>query len=660
MLPDRDDAPGAPAVIVLSHGFWERHFGGDGSVIGRTLASTVSPPPSSAWRRASSAASASPRPRLWAPVTTQPYFSAGSSLLTDYSVESSGVQMYGRLAPGMNPRAAEQELGLLAAQLRKQNPAGIWEKEALPSDPAGYANTLRMGNGRGTGSEGGDKIYPVFALVGVLALLILAVACANLGSLLLARGVARQREISIRLAVGAGSSRLVRQLFTESLVLALLGSAAGLWLGSAVLRGLMSLTGAPPWMDPSPDRRIAAFAVGMGFAAAILFGLVPALQIARQKHRATITRQFLVGAQVAASCVLLIVAGLLGRALNHAVSAPPGFEYQQVVSIDPGLLRHGYSPAKARVFLDELRARLQALPGVQSVSLASCPPLGHVSVSAGIEVDGRSFSIQLNRVDPQFLSTMKIPLMRGRNLAAGETHSVVIGESLARGMWPGQDPLGKKFDLNGGYTVVGVAGSARTVKPEDSDSVEAYLPIETADLPVMFVLARTAGSPEDLARNASITAHELDSSAYPEVQLLKTAYGRKLENAQTTAMAVTAMGLVAQLLACLGILGVVAYAVSQRTREIGIRMALGAKPAHVLGVVLRHLLIPVTVGLAAGIAGAAALSNVLRQELFGISHLDPAAYGGALAVFTVTVTAAAVLPARRALRVDPWRALRHE
>jgi predicted permease len=660
--PGRDESSGADPVVVLSHGFWQRHFGADRLVVGKTIhlngkPATVVGVAASDFSGLSSGLS---EPALWAPVTQQPYFANGSRLLTDLSIESPGVQMWGRVKPGQNPKAAEEELRSLAAELRRQYPAAIWENERLPSEPGGYATSMTIGNRRGTGTEERDPIYAIFALVGTLTVLILAVACGNLGSMLLARGVARHREIAIRAAIGAGNGRLIRQLFTESLLLALLGSIAGLGLGFVVLRSLMAVTGAPQWLSATPDWRMVVFAVAAGFVSAILFGLTPALQTGRQRHRATVTRQVLIGAQVAASCVLLIVAGLLGRALDHATSTHPGFAYKQVVSIDPTLSRHGYSPATAQAYLDTLRGRLLALPGVESVSLALSPPLGNVTISTGIEVDGREVNILLNHVDPEFFQTMKIPLLRGRNLRHGEPRAVVIGESMARLAWPGQDALGKTFTLGEGYTVVGISGSVRSVRFGESDSVQAYLPIETADLPALFVLVKTSASPQDLARSAVTAARAMDPNTFPEVQLLSSAFRQKLQGAEYSALAVSLLGSIAHLLACLGIVGVVAYAVSQRTREIGIRMALGAKPSQVLSVVLRQFSLPVIAGLLVGVGGAAMLSQFLRGRLYGISNLDPGTYVAAIAVFSVTVAVAALLPARRALRIDPLRALRHE
>jgi predicted permease len=641
--PARDEAANAEPVVVLGQGFWQRHFGADPSVVGKTI--RLSGKPATVVGVVSSEFSGLglDTPDLWVPITQQPYFLNSRQLLTNFSDGGTSVFMWGRLRPGLTPKVAEQELRSLAAELHKQHPNDVWEKESLPSQPGAYAIRIR------------NEMYPVFALVGALCLLILAAACGNLGSLLLARGVAREKEIAIRASVGAGRGRLIRQVFTESLVLALLGSAAGMALGYIVLRGLMVWADVPAWLDPTPDRRVMVFAIGMGFAAAILFGLSPALQLARQRHRATIMRQFLIGAQVAANCVLLIVAGLLVRALDRAVFAHQGFEFQQVISIDPAF--HGYSSATARVYLDTLASRLRGLPGVQSVSMVSNPPLGNRWSVLRSDVAGRAVDIHFNNIDPAFFQTMQIPLLRGRNLMRGDTHAIVVSESLARLQWPAEDPLGKKFRDN---TVVGVSGSARLVSPEDSDAVEVYQLANADILPSMVVLVRTSVPPEGLVPFVVSTAKSIDPKLFPEVQLMKSAFRHRLQSAEYSALSVSLLGFVALLLACGGIVGLVGYAVSQRTREIGIRMALGAKPAHVLSLVLRQFTGPVAAGLLLGLGGAAALSQILRRELYGVSNLDPIAYVTAMAVFVVAVAVAALLPARRALRVDPMRALRYE
>lgn len=651
----------AEPVAVLSFGFWQRHFGADPSIVGKTIRLNrqtatvigVSTP-------TFGGLSLDPAD-VWLSIEQQPRFVPGSQLLTSFSADSSTVEMWGRLASGRTAKMAEAEMAQLAAELRKQQPKEIWENETLVSSPGGYAK-FSGGGQRGTGTpvSGREKLYPIFLLMASLVLLILAVACSNLGGLLLARGVARQREMAIRIAVGAGSGRLVRQLFTESLLLAILGSAAGLAVGYFVLRSLMLFAEAPEWLDPTPDWRVGLFAVGIGIGAALLFGLTPAWQVARQRYKANAVRQFLIGAQVAASCVLLIVSSLLVRGINHAISMNPGFEYQQVVSINPGLATHGYSDMKAKAYLETYLSRVAALPGVETVTLVSTAPLGKRTTVLHVKVDDRSVDVHTNHVDPRYFEAMKIPLLRGRNLLAGEAKAVVIGESLARVFWPGQDPIGKPFPSGEGVSVVGVAGTARTGALSDADAAEAYFPIEAGDWPGLVVLAKSAGPPEALISPLVATAQAIDPEIFPEVQTLKVSFREKLAGAERGALAVTFLGLVALGLACLGIVGLVNFAVSQRTKEIGIRMALGARPRQVLVSVLRQFLVPVVLGLMVGAGGAAGLSQVLRKELYGISHLDPVAYLAAIAVFVGAAVLAALKPARQALRIDPLRALRYE
>jgi predicted permease len=658
--PARDASAGSDPVVVLSHGFWERHFGSDPLAAGRTVHLNGKPVTVIGVAGEEFSGLSLDGPDVWLPITQQPYFFAGSKLLTDLSVEGSGVAVWGRLKPSFTPKVAEDELRSLAASLRAEHPNDIWENESLPSERGAYATSAMSGSHHGTGTRDPNQVIPVAAVISALVLLILAVACGNLGSLLLARGVAREREIAIRVAVGAGQGRLVRQLFTESLLLGLLGSAAGLGLGYVVLRSLMAMSDTPSWLNPAPDWRVILFSVGLGLTSAILFGLMPAFQVVRRRHQATLMRQILIGAQVAASCVLLIVAGLLVRSLDRA-SGAPGFDYQSVVSIDPALGNHGYSPAKARTYIDTLQSRLRDLPGVESVSFASTPPFGNKTITMGVEIGGRAIHIHTNSIDPQYFHTLAIPLLRGRNLLRGEIRAIVVSQCLAAAAFPAEDPLGKPLDLGGTkYTVVGIAGNVRVTAQQDRDETEAYFLADTPDLPSMVELVKASGKPEALAQAVASIARAIDPQVLPAVQLMKSSFQRSLRGTEYSALSVGLLALVALLLACLGIVGLVAYAVSQRTREIGIRMALGARPAHVLSVVLRQFSLPVGAGLLVGVGGAAALSRLLRGLLSGISNLDPASYLAAIGIFILRVAVAAMLPARRALRVDPLSALRHD
>ena len=660
--PDTDEQPTGDPAVLLSYDFWQQHYGGDPSVVGRpihlngknaTIVGVVSEDFSGLTFSS---------PAIWLPLTAQPYFVEGSKLLTTLSGDSDGVDVWGRMKPGVSAKMVEEELRALAGQLRMQYPNDVWEKETILTRPGGYAQNAG-GRTRSTEIPRSlqSQMAPIIAIVSTLALLILAVTCSNLGSLLLARGVTRQREIQIRTAVGAGTSRLLRQLLTESVLLGALGMAAGLGVGSMVLQYLMIWSGGPKWLTLSPDWRVIAFSLCVGLLAAVLFGFTPALQVARQRHRANRTRQVLIGTQVAASCVLLIVAGLLVRSLNHGIALNPGFDYEHAILVDPGLARYGYSPSTARAYLDDLQARLRAIPGVESVSLAATPPLGNRAKTTFVEKDGDALDVYVNPIEPEFFRTMQIPLLRGRNLHRGGENGVVVSESLARRLWPGEDPLSQYFEMGADkLPVVGVAGSARGLALNNPDAVEIYTPIGDSELVETAILVRIPGSVEAMLPGVAAVASALDPKVTPSIRPLKAAFEQKLDGTHKSALAVSVLGFTALFLACMGIVGAVAYAVSQRTKEIGIRMALGAKSIQILTVVLRQLTMPVSIGLIAGIGGAAGLSRLLRGELYGLSGLDPVAYLAAVMVFALTASCAALVQARKALRVDPIGALRQD
>jgi len=644
LSPALDDAPGAAPVVVLGYGTWRSRFGADPSIVGKTILLNKKPATIVGVLSDGFSGLGLEPPALSVPIVQIPYFEAGQDL-SAFSEKSINVQMWGRLRSGFTPAIAEQELASLAAQLHLQHPKDVWEKETLPSRPGGFAITVRA------------EMYPVLALASALCILILVAACVTLGGLLLARGVAREREFSIRSAVGAGRGRLIRQLLTESLLLAFLGLLAGLLAAYLALRGLILWADLPAWLNPMPDGRVILFASAIGVAAVILFALTPAWHVARQRYRTTTMRQILIAAQVATSCVLLIVSGLLIRALNQAMSTSPGFEYQRVIALDPG--PGAASPKEARAYLDTLRARLANLPGIVSMSMASNPPLGNRWTVFKTRLDGKAVNIHFNNVDPLFFQTMSIPVLRGRALARGDKREIVVSESLARAQWPGENPIGKQFS-DGKDIVVGVVGNARLVSPEDSDAVEAYRLAQDDLLPSMVVLVRTAGPAEPLVPAIAAISKSIDPRRFPEIHLLRISFNQKVAQARNTALTVSVLGAVALLLACLGIVGLVTYAVSQRTKEIGIRMALGAQPSQVLSVVLRQFASPIVIGLLVGIGGAAALSQILRGQLYGLSNFDPAAYTGAVLAFAIASGLAALLPARRALLVDPMLALRYE
>lgn len=647
--PARDEVAGAPPVVVISYQFWQQQFAGDAGIVGRIIHLNNKPVTVVGVLPESFGSLGGSYSDVWLPVVERPYLVEGSPVLTETGGGS--VTMWARLAPGVSARTAEQELLALTNELRRHYPKDIWDDEYIHSEPAGHMQILT------------PPLYPVLGMAGALVLLILAVACANLGGLMVARGLAREAEMGIRTAVGASRPRLFRQMFTESLLLAALGTLAGLMLSYVTLRITLVATDAPKWMTADPDWRVLSYALGIGVLAALAFGLTPALQIARRLHKRTRARQVLIAAQVAASCVLLIVAALLVRGVQHALYSDPGFQYEQVLSIDPGLGGHNYTPEAARNYIDQLRMRLLATPGVRSVAMSMMPPLSHDRVSYSQEtIHGREVVIYPDFIDQDFFRTMGITLLRGRNLEPGEQHAVVLSEGLARREWPGEDAIGKQYGTDGPdrSTVVGVVRDAHMMAVSDGEAAEVYIAAQLENMPSMALVVKTAGDPERLPAAVKTICASLDPKVLPTIQLLKAGFHQSVLQAEQIAAVASLMGMIAVLLAAVGMVGLVAYAVSQRMKEIAIRMALGAKPGQVLTSLLRQFFWPVAVGTVAGVGMAAAGSQVLRRILFGISNLDPLGYGTAITVLIAIVVVAALVPARRALRVNVARALHYE
>ncbi len=555
--------------------------------------------------------------------------------------------MWGRLAPGVTTAMAEQELLSLTNQLRKIYPTVIWDHEHILVTPGAHFFALEDGG-------------PVLGFASLLVFLILAVACANLGGLVMAHGAGRQREIQLRFDLGARRLRVFRQLLTENLLLGWLGSLAALPLSYAVLRAVLIYSNAPSWMSAVPDWRVLLFTTAMGTVAALGFGFLPTLQMVRRKKDRFLWHQLVVCAQVGASCVLMILAGLLVRAALHTLYSDPGFGYEQVLSIDPGLREHGYTSANAQSYLDQLQTRLQAAPGVTSVATAMDPPLVNTIVRiTSIDVDGRRVLIYPNWVSPDFFRTLRIPLLRGRTFHAGEQHAVILSESLTRKRWPNDDPIGKPWK-DGKDIVVGVVGNTRAMELNNTDATEIYYPPAADVLPTMSVLVRTAGDPRTASPIIQSIAGSIDPKLFPTIIPLTAGFRKNASQAEQIATIVSLLGSLAMFLAVVGLLGLVSFAVSRRTKEIAIRLAIGANRAEILSAVLRRFAWPVLLGLVAGVAITAGLSHILRRVLYGISGLDPISYAGAMALLIAILAAAAMLPLRRAFALDIAKILHSE
>jgi predicted permease len=635
-----------PGGVVLSHRFWQGHFGGDSSIVGRKIRFNkytavvlgVAPP---------KLITVAPEELdVWAPLTDYPLYFPNSKILTDLEMMSS--QVYGRLRPGISSKAAEAGLRPIVDQYRQVSPNAAWKDEYLPLYPGGYAMYLNA------------REMAILPLPAALLLLVLAATCANLGNLMLARGAMRAREIAIRSAAGAGRARIVRQLFTESVMLSLLGAAASIPLSMIAIRLFIFFADAPDSLDFTPDWRVCVFALVVALLAAVLFGLAPALRTSRPSATGTSrTRLVLVAAQVATSCILVILSGLMTRALERGLTKSPGFSFAQSANIFVGLSEAGFKGHSARLFLDRFRARINQVPGVESVALSILPPLGNSFAWMGHPVG----NITMHGVDGHYFDTMRIPLLAGRSfLSTDPDTNIIVGERLAQRLWPGANALGKDFiepDSKAHWTVIGVAANAPVVGFGDNDTMELYRPLTDRSMEFAAVVVRTANIDAALSTLQQVATGG-DGMISARLVPMREGYENRLKGGRMAAMSISALGGVALLVAIVGLAGLISYAVTQRTREIGIRMALGAKPSDALRVGLSQLVKPVGMGMLIGIAAAAGLAQTLRFTLYGLSTVDPVAYVSALLLFAALVAIAAIPPLRRAARVDPATALRHD
>ena len=632
-----DERADAECAALLGQRFWQRRFGADQAVIGQTVKLNGKPVRIVGIMPAGFRGVTGRNNSILLPLAKEPYLVEGSRLLTDWG---SGIWMHARLRKGVAPQASEAETRVLAARLRADWPQQIWKGEWLAAIPVSRLDTKALG---------------IMLLAVSLVLLVLVVACANLGTLLLARGAVRDREIRIRMALGAARRRVIRQLLTESLLLAILGSLAALALSSIAIKVIVAQSETPDEISRAPDWRVLFATMGIAILAAAVFGLTPALRLTSLAPGGGRGRTVFLAVQVGASCVLLMVSGLLLRGLERLVTQGPGFDFRQVVWIDPGLRAHGYDKASARPVLEALRERVRGIPGMERVALAWLPPWGH-RVNA-LNQDGRQ--VRFNHVDEEYLRTMGIQLLRGRTFRPGEPGVALVSEQLANWQWPGADPLGKKLTLGDPAVVVGVFASVNTSGVENTGAMEIYYPLgkEWAEA---VVVARVARRPANYARAMEDATSALDRKLRPQAQLLETEYQRVVSQSGRMAAAISLLGTVALLLAAIGLAGLTGYTVAQRTREIGVRIALGAGMAQVARAVLAPLVRPVTAGFGFGLLGSAAIATLLRGEIFGLSPLDPIGYLAALVFFSTVLLMATLAPVRRALKVDPSEALRHE
>jgi predicted permease len=677
-IAGEDDAPGAALVVVLSDRIWRRRFAADPNIIGKTLRLKG--------QRFEVVGVASPEfkglmvgfaSQMWTPVTTQPSFGED---LEDRG--SRWLMVKGRLRPGVTPEQAQSRMDVLGRQLAATYPETS-EDRSFTIIPTNDVRLHPMVD---------RALFPVAALLMVVVGLLLLIVCTNLANLLLARALARRREIAIRLAIGAGRGRLIRLLLTESLVLALLGGVFGLLIAIWTANLLVSFQ--PPIMfqltlDLGIDGSVLAFTFFVSVLAGVFFGLAPALQATKPqlvpalkdeldaiggRRRRFGLRDSLVVAQVATSLVLLIGAGLFVRSLISAQDIDLGFERERVAIIMLSPTVAGYEESRGTALLSSVVERARTLPGVEAAALASRMPLG-VSVNTNeIFVEGvatpedEAPNIDAVTVSSGYFDVMGIPLLQGRDFQEQDDESAplvaIVSDAAARRFWPGENAVGKRFRLSPEgelREIIGIALDTKVRTLGEQPRPYLYMHYLQRNRGFMALAVRTNGYPQPML---STLRREIlmvdDGMPIMESKTMTEHLGIMLFAPRMGGILLGVFGGLGILLATIGLYGVVSYAAAQRTREVGIRVALGARPADVMRLVVGRGLTMVGVGIAIGLALAFAAALPLGSLLYGISVTDPVTFVGVTLLLVGVAFVATMVPALRASKLDPMVALRRE
>ena len=670
-----EDGPQGDRVVIVSYGFWQRRFGGALDLIGKTLtlngaAHTVVGVMPPAFQFPIQGQFPIPPSELWLPLGLDP---------GRVSRESRDLFTVGRLKPTTTLPQAQAELAAIARQLEQQ----------YPQSNAGFGVSVV-----GLHEQIVKGLRPaLLVLLGAVAFLLL-IACANVANLLLARAAARRKEIALRAALGAGRRRLLRQLLTESLLLALLGGACGLALAVwtvDVLAGALPATMARAG-EVSVDRQVFGFTLIVSLLTGLIFGLAPAWQAARLDLNEALKegggqgpggagpmrlRRLLVVGEVALALVLLVGAGLLIRSFHRLQQVSPGFNPERVVAVPFVLPPAQYREGNARAaFVEQVLQRVKALPGVQSAGVVTTLPFSGDISTGTFTVEGRppaaGESDVANRrgATPDYFRAMGIPLVKGRAFTAHDTVDapavVIINETMARRYFPGVDPLGKRIVSPAGpggvvMTVVGVVGDVKNAGLDEEPKPEFYYCYFQNRLRFMVLAVRTATEPQALiaALRREVWAVDKDLPL-ANIATLEQLLGKTVAQRRLTMLLLGAFAAVALALAALGVYGLLSYGVAQRQHEIGIRLALGARAADVIGLIVWEGMALALLGLALGLAAALGLTRLMASLLFGVTPGDPATFAAVALLLTLVALLACFLPARRAAKVDPMVALRYE
>jgi predicted permease len=686
ILPGEENQPGEQPVVVLGYSYWQKRFGGNPRVLGKQVRING---------KEATIIGVVPKQFLGAisVIEMDMYMPWGNAASVDQVASNPAtdrnarvVRVLGRLKPGVSFSAAQASINVIAARLAKQYPATDADvtvhvyREQL-SRPAPIGNNLVA------------LIASFFLILGALLLLL---ACMNVANVLLARATVRQREMGLRAALGAGRGRLIRQMLTETILLGLMGGVLGVILGEwASPRDAFGLASSslPVRIDYSFDWHVFAYSFAAALFTGIFVGLWPAFRASRADLNSILQeggrsdsagagrnrlRSALVVAQVAGSLMLLIIAGLFVRSLRHAETMYLGFDPDRVssVSMDPHQI--GYDQARTTEFYRQLEARARALPGVQSVSLAYGAPLAG-SVNAGtVTFEGQTLargqqppSLFFDNVEPAFFETMRVPLLRGRAFTEADNPAappvVIVNQTMADKYWPHQDPIGRHFSLKTStepaktVQIVGVSGNGKYLFIAEDPTSFFYVPLAQNYTSLRTLEVRSSVPPEGLLAPLQAEIHKLAPDLpVTDAKTMKQAVSDELLEFRLGAGVAAAMGAIGLILAVIGIYGIVSFSTAQRTREIGIRMALGGSSGEVIRLILQQGVSMVGVGLVIGLLAAFGITRVMARLLIGVSPSDPLTYATVALLLAAIALAACWIPARRATRVDPGVALRYE
>jgi putative ABC transport system permease protein len=670
-----DDQPTNPQpVVVLGHAFWQQHLGSDSMIVGKTLMlNSVNYSVIGVAPRGFAGLLVGIEPDFWAPVTMVEQMTRDKGRLSNW--HGHWLLAVGRLKPEASVTGARAEASIFEHQIELDHPdlkrnldASVFPAALVPGPYRAYVRAFTA------------LLMTVFALV-------LLIACANVASLLLARATGRAREMAVRSALGAGRGRLVRQMLVESTLLSGFAGLAGLILAYWVAPLLLALKPAslPITLRLPVDWRVLIFTATVSLICGVAFGLTPALRSTKVQvasnlkdeaqlagYRKSRLRSLLMIGEIATCTVLLVGATLCVRSLRNASSIDPGFSTQHVIAatLDPASL--GYSKGQVRGFYEQLSEHVRALPGVTLASFVNHLPLGAAREQTAVTDDMRSapvkkdaLPVDILRVSPGYFQTMGIPLLRGRDFASWESEwtskVAIINDALAQRLWKNQDPVGRRISFHGENDTTEIIGVVKTGKyrtlGEDPIPV-AYLPQLP---PRRTLLVRTSGDPSALLDTIRREIHSLDPNiAATDLETMQQYMTLPLFPARTTGLLLGVSGFLALTLTSIGLFGVISYIVSQRTHEIGVRMALGAQYGDILKLVVRHGLLLTVIGLVIGLGIALGAAQLLSSLLYGIGPTDPTTFIGVALLLCAVVVLACYIPARRAVHVDPMVALRYE